>query len=259
MSVSVFVASGVTSSLFASLLVLLNEKRMRKAFTFYAPFRAESDKNRIDELEKEGVYFLRENTGIGFHRTLWLSTHVDLEYLHAQSKTTPTLAINSAAILDIIPEGKPTNNYQAAKMDLYKLPFVKNIISGFFIQDVHQFPWASKGLHGDTSNRVFSGANVQENMREDPWWQKSYCVTPISILCMAIIRWLEAPEELDKTTIICSATPFRRSDLRLVSNAYITPEAKFNFLPAIVGQGTISDEAVILACRKAYMLQNSFI
>lgn len=71
----IFVAGGVTSSLFASLLPLLHN------FTVYANTRASSDPNKITELTKLGVKLNADMTGVHVDRVLWFSTHDDVPLL----------------------------------------------------------------------------------------------------------------------------------------------------------------------------------
>ena len=125
---------------------------------------------------------------------------------------TPTLAINSGAILDIISGAhseESANAYQKSKLALIRVPGLYNFIPGFFIQDLQDPDWASKGLHGDTTDTVF-----QKEFVKDFAWDKAYRVTPKSILVNTILSWIQNPEHFSLVTRVCSEIPYKRSELR---------------------------------------------
>lgn len=257
MSLNVFVASGITSSLFASILTTLQKEKLLDQFVFFAPIRKESNQLIVEELQKHAIHFIAPDTNIKFDRTLWLSTHTDVDYLTKQAAVMPTLAINSGAILDILSgkqDAATANAYQKEKLALYNVPLLYNFVPGFFIQDVERQPWQSKGLHGDTTKKLFDHI-----FTDDGWWQKTYAVTPMSYISAAVINWLSKPNTFDKTVIMCSQRPFRRLDLRLVAGGLnIVPEFEnLSLLPVANEQPfAISTEDVIFACRRAARLHN---
>lgn len=259
MSLNVLVASGITSSLFASILTTLQKEKLLDQFVFFAPIRKESNQHIVEELQKHSIHFIAPDADIKFERTLWLSTHTDVDYLTKQAAAMPTLAINSGAILDILngkQEAATANAYQKEKMALYNVPLLYNFVPGFFIQDVERQPWQSKGLHGDTTKKLFDHIFVDVH---DGWWQKTYAVTPMSYITAAVINWLSKPNTFDKTVIMCSQRPFRRFDLRLFAGGLtIAPELENSSLLPVANEQpfAVSSEDVIFACRRAARLYN---
>ena len=255
MSLSILVASGATSCLFAALLTTIAKQRLQSKFSFFAPTRKESNPQIVEALQKLGIVFLDEEMlkQIKFERTLWLSTHTDTTILAQQAKLMPTLAINSAAILDIL-YGKQASGsasaYQKEKLDMYHVSLLYNFIPGFFIQDVERQPWQSKGLHGDTTEKIFAAPFVDVSL--DAWWQKAYCVTPLSFATASIINWLFKPHMFDKTMILCSRRPYRRFELRNFAGLPLTEELKQQqSLPVLYKDVPIDDEQVVKACKIA--------
>lgn len=252
MSLNILVASGVTSSLFAAILTTVSNKQTR--FNFFAPLRDESNPVKLEALQKLGIVFLNKDAlqQIKFDRTLWLSTHTDVEYLAKQAKLMPTLAINSAAILDIL-HGKQAeadaNAYQKDKLNLYRISLLYNFIPGFFIQDVERQPWQSKGLHGETTERLFATKFIDN---QDGWWQKTYCVTPLSYIATSLINWLSVPHTFDKTTVLCSQRPYRRFDLRHFAGLSTIEELEQQpRLPILYKDAQMDDAFVCKACKQA--------
>ena len=127
---SVFIISGVTSSLFSSLLPAISGK-----YNIFATTRPETSQQRIDVLRESGVKFISVQDALGrdFDRCLWLSTHDDADLLAKFSVKYPTLAINSGAIMDIVmgkQDPATANAYQKAKLALYNVPQVYSFIPG---------------------------------------------------------------------------------------------------------------------------------
>lgn len=243
---SIFIASGITSSLFASLLPMLTQYKL------YAPIRHESNPTKIQALKDANVVFVESFIDIhtiSFDRILWLSTHHgDMVLLEKYATDSFTLAINSGAILDIL-SGKQdeatTNIYQKSKLALYNVPKLYNFIPGFFIQDIADPGWASKGLHGDTTAKLFSAIHEYDGPDFD--WMKAYAVTPKSHICSKILAWINEPLSFEKTTIVSSEKAYTRKELR-----------EFELLPSNNNKTKhgVSQNDVISACRAAHFIFN---
>lgn len=207
----IYIVAGVTSSLFASLLPTI-----RGVYDVYATVRNESDPDRVAALRAAGIKFIstKEALGMSFARILWLSTHDDVGLL-VQFSSTPTVAINSGAIMDILmgkQDESTANAYQRSKMALYRVPGVYSFICGFFIEDLPVPSWASRGLHGDTTAKLFAR---DADPRFD--WNKAYSVTPKSYIVKALALWLEHPTEFQRAVIVCSDRQYRRHELRAMA------------------------------------------
>lgn len=203
----IYIPAGVTSSLFASLLPSLF------SYTLYATIRTDTDPQKIIELTKHDVLFTPRENSLKPDRILWFSTHDDVPYLTSQFPNTPILAINSGAILDIVmgrQDERTANEYQKSKLALYRADNICNIIPGFFIQDVKDPEWASKGLHADTTTKLF----LEQGNDKSEWWGKAYSVTPKSYIVRVILAWLASPESFPKASIVCSDRQYRRFELR---------------------------------------------
>lgn len=207
-SSSIYIPAGVTSSLFASLLPSLSD------YTIYATVRPESNPTVVEALVKHGVLFVPKDNNLHPDRILWLSTHDDVPYLsrYVEDKV-PILAINSGAIMDILTgrqDEATANAYQKSKLALHRAEGIYNIIPGFFIQDLKDPEWASKGLHGDTTVKLFS---TEQDPNFD--WGKAYSVTPKSYIVAVITNWLsEQIKAFPKTSMVCSDRQYRRFELR---------------------------------------------
>lgn len=240
---SIFVASGVTSSLFASLLPMISHHKL------YAPIRAESDPVKIQAIKDAGVEFApqEEYDHRIFDRVLWFSSHScseeELKRLERYAKEMPTMAVNSVAILGIL-RGKQdevtANAYQKDKLSLSRVPKLYNLFSGFFIQDVKDPEWANKGLHGDTTAIVFAD-KLYEGKDFD--WEKKFYVTPKSLFCSnCICKWIDKPNDFDTKNVFCSTISYSRKQLREFGQ---------------VGSFYMHDvwhESIVDACQMAYHL-----
>jgi len=262
----ILIAGGVTSNLFSALLPSFVDKE----YTLYAVVRKETNPDRVKVLSGYGVQFISKEESLTkmFNAVLWMSTHEDIEYLTSLSRNTPTLVISSAAIMDYY-LGKESeeqlNAYKRSKLALSRVPGVTTLIPGFYIEDVATPEWASRGLHGDTTDKLFT---VQTDAAFD--WNKSYSVTPKSFMIQIINRWLNVPRRFmrDEPVIACSNKVYRRWELRtfahlkLVTNLeYLSPipdEIYSKFSHPTCDDGTpitVSDEMVCMACGVAALLK----
>jgi hypothetical protein len=119
--------------------------------------------------------------------------------------------------------------------------------------------WASKGLHGDTTAKLFS----EHSPSPGEWWEKAYSVTPKSYIVRVILAWLLSPESFPKASIVCSDRQYRRFELR--KKAGLSYEG-YRFLP-ILNEPiykdfphppgfVLSETNVEEACEKAHRLIN---
>ncbi len=208
----IYIPAGVTSNLFTAIIHLFYQD------TVYATVRPSTDPNRIRHLAEAGVKFitLEQALEMQFDRVLWLSTHDDTELLAKFSANTPTLAIASGAIMDFfrgIQSEESLNAYQASKLAICRTPGIYVFIPGFYIEDIGTPDWASPGLHGETTSKLFSKAFYSS---PDFDWGKAYSVTPKSFMILAIYSWLKRPLLMpqNQPIIVCSDRQYRRHELR---------------------------------------------
>lgn len=255
----IFVAGGVTSNLFSALLPSF----LASEHCIFATVREETDQERVNILTKYGVRFIDKSESLRqhFHAVLWMSTHDDIEYLSCLAQKYPTLAISSAAIMDFY-LGKETetqlNPYKQSKLALSRIPAITTLIPGFYIEDIETPTWASKGLHGDTTIKLFGKYDSTFD------WNKAYSVTPKTVMVTVINEWLKHPDTFPKNepVIVCSDRIYRRWELRQLAGlgidtvACLPPndEAIYaEFTHATREDGTpiiISEQVVTMACRK---------
>lgn len=155
---NIYVASGVTSNLFSTLISL---KFIPTSVRIYATARPTS--NTLG-LEQCGVKFVDSVDQVpNVHRILWLSTHDDVELLTKLATIAPTLVISSGAIMDFVcgkQSEESLNPYQRSKLSIMRFPGVTKFVPGFFLEDMPLTTWAPKGLHGDTTQRRLTGPSV---------------------------------------------------------------------------------------------------
>lgn len=207
-----YVASGGSSSLFHYLYPTLVKRYRIYATEHRTPISFPGPGVKLVE-DEDGVPFKFDGTD----RIFWLSTHTDTEFLKRLVRTNvPILAINSAAVNDVVFGGKPVseaNAYQKAKLELlYTNGGVHNFICGFFIQDSPDE--GPKGLHTESNQRIFSSKKTTESEFD---WSKSMVVTPLSGLKSAILQWLKTPERFSNAhfyTKVHSKNTYRRDQLR---------------------------------------------
>ncbi len=249
---SIYVLAGVTSNLFASLLSVLPP-----TYTIFATVRVETNVDRVQILKDLGITFITHEQALErqFSRILWLSSHDDVELLGKFAKT-DTLAINSAAVMDLL-MGKQdlatANAYQKSKFALFSVPNVYSLIPGFYIEDMPVPDWASKGLHGDTTAKLFDPNQLATGFD----WTKAYSVTPKSFIVMCIKEWLVKPTIINKNSpvIVCTDRQYRRHELRRAAN--LAGEEGLLLLDHIYETFPhfqdihITHESVVTACIKA--------
>lgn len=208
-----YVAGGVTSNLYSALIPSFEQ------YNVFATVR--NDKTlRATKIQESGVTFITTeealNGTITFDRVLWLSTHDDPELLSKFSLKYPTLVISSGAIMDFY-RFKQTrdqlNAYQESKLALMKVPGVYAFVPGFYIADIPTPSWASKGLHGDTTGKLFGDSDYTN---PDFDWGKCYSVTPLSFMVKVVNEWIDHPQAFEPNTpiIVCSDRQYRRWELR---------------------------------------------
>lgn len=259
----IFIAGGVTSNLFSALLPgFIGSKHL-----IYATVRQETSADRVKVLSEHGVHFITKEEGLTktFDAVLWMSTHDDIEYLTALAQKVPTLAISSAAIMDYY-LGKETeeqlNGYKRSKLALARVPHITTLIPGFYIEDVVTPSWASRGLHGDTTDKLFA---VKADTTFD--WNKAYSVTPKSVMIQVINEWLMHPETFPRNEpiIVCSDRVYRRWELRERGATGLSCVEQFvlppipdpiysKFAHATTADGkpiTVSKDIVVLSCKIA--------
>ena len=114
-------------------------------------------------------------------------------------------------------KGKQTeeqlNSYQRSKLSICRSPGVTIFIPGFYIEDMKIQEWASRGLHGDTTLKLFN-KKFYDGKNFD--WSKTYSVTPKSKLVSYIIEWLIHPQTFPNNLpiIVSSDRQYRRWELR---------------------------------------------
>lgn len=249
---SIYIAGGVTSNLFSALLPGFLDLHHKIWATIREPI---VNIERIKALSDLGIKLISKEEGIqqSFDAVLWLSTHDDFEFLSQLAAKNPTLAISSAAIMDYY-LGKETedqlNSYKRSKLLLARIPNIVTLVPGFYIEDIPTPNWASKGLHGDTTLKLFD-----QNLDNSFDWNKMYSVTPKTSIVAIINEWLQTPNTFPKNqpVIACSDRAYRRWELRQMAGLSIPN----NCLPAqpdaIYTQfmhptTTISDECVRTSC-----------
>lgn len=212
--VSIYIISGVTSNLAASLVPVLQTSLQRVYATSSKPAAS----------IPAGVTLISHDEALArigdFSRALWLSPHDDVELVAKFATRLPTLVISSAAIMDVLSEDAVRNPYQRSKLAMARVPGVYCFVPGFFIDDIAELHHAGRpaGLHGDTSRKLY--ARVKDETLD---YTKRYSVTPKSFLVAAIAGGVWAtnhkPNEL---IIVCSDREYTRQELRdMVEGVYV--------------------------------------
>lgn len=256
---SIFIASGSTSNLFASCFSALSSN-----YTIYAKFpRIRNDAMRHLEATVRFVVSVEEMPTIP-HCILWLSPHDDIEALKKYSFIAPTLAMSSGAVTAFL-QGKQTreslNAYQRSKLAiLEEVEGLSAFIPGFFLEDVDLPRWASRGLHGDTTQKLFSSGPVPQDLD----LKKCYSVTPKSYIVRAIKAWVDTPLR-GQHFCVCSNREFYRWELRLFAGLLLPADFSVDHptegafgIPAPIYENMdhilerITDEHVFQACKRVY-------
>jgi hypothetical protein len=263
---NIFIAGGVTSNLFSALLPSF----IKAEHVISATVREATNPERVKVLSGYGVKFISKEESLKkmFNAVLWMSTHEDVEYLTLLSRNTPTLIISSTAIMDYH-LGKESeeqlNAYKRSKLALSRVPGVTTLIPGFYIEDVATPDWASRGLLGDTTDKLFA---AQADATFD--WNKADSVTPKSFMISMINRWLDVPKRFfqNEPIIVCSDTVYRRWELRAFGHLKNIPNSQL--LSPIEGEIyykfchptsdyaipiTVSHDMVRMACVVAALLK----
>ena len=236
---TVYVASGITSSLFNSLRPLLND------VTIYATVREGSKFVDPDILLVQSIYEIPNLPDCA----LWLSTHTDVAILSDLVSKIPTLFISSAGIMSYL-KGQQTkeslNEYQRNKLAFLEVPNLTTLIPGFFIEDVG----LTKGLHYDTTKALFSEDFPAIDL------SKAYSVTPKSFICSAIATFILKNSPPKGTYICCSEREYRRWELRRFSGleAELVGEAKLEPAYPQNNYFALTEDDIIEACTKTRKL-----
>lgn len=230
--ISVFVASGVTSSLFATIFAHFLGGSVKE---LVACVRVTDDKKKIEyrkSLMEQGVTLLEYKSELpetiqNFFqdvgspqknwRILWFSTHDDAKTLAYCAHIAPTLAIGSGAMLDFY-----TGKIDLAKIDSGTLKYLQGklrmaltsgvtvLLPGFFLEDNDKVPKTPGGLHHNTTKIL-----IQQAFEKDFKWGKAKYVTPKTMIANIVKKWLIAPESyLDKWYHVGSTKAWQRWELR---------------------------------------------
>jgi hypothetical protein len=252
--VSIYIISGVTSNLASSLVPVLRASLQRVYATSSKPAAS----------IPAGVTLISHEEALArsgdFSRALWLSPHDDVELVAKFAARLPTLVISSAAIMDHVMSGIPSeealNAYQRSKLAMTRVTGVYCFVPGFFIDDIASYEGQSKGLHGDTSRKLY--AHIKDETLD---YTKRYSVTPKSFLVAAIAGGVWAthhkPNEL---IVVCSDREYTRQELRdMVDRQYVptvpSDQDKYYKCTHLHGAKTrISELDVIRAVYVAYAI-----
>lgn len=227
----IFVASGFSSSLFSSLIPFIQYST--KATEVTGIVRPTDDPKKLKHQEfliKQGYKILKSTDIKGTvqkffaarndtenWRILWFSTLDDAETLRACADIAPTLAIGSGALIDYYTKTIPTSNpYIDGKLRMALTPGVTTLCCGFFLENNPYTPNTPSGLHRDTT-RVLLG--IDRCSETDPekiakWYAKAYFVTPKTLACETINRWIENPhDKLNRWFHVGSTRTYSRAEL----------------------------------------------
>lgn len=255
---NIYVATGVTSNLFASLLPSLCSAR----HIIYGTLRKRAlhvpgEQEREDALRASGVQFVDECPA-QVDRILWLSPHDDPEHLARLVAQAPTLFISSAAVMDYYRgavKESALNTYQRSKLSMMRVRGVSSLVPGFYLEDMGALPkWASQGLHGASSRKLFA-----DTMDTTFDWTKCYSVTPKSALALAITGWIFDPTTvpIDMPVMCCSECEYSRAEIRQLSGLPLDFDIPFvhhgqlRKYSQFTSTGDITHGDVVLACQEA--------
>lgn len=270
---TIVVVSGVTSSLFASLIPFFRFSA-KKIIGFVRPTE---DKDKIAHrkyLESAGVRLISTTSGdpviycSQFNREnarfLWLSTHDDAQQLAKFAAIAPTLAIGSGAMLDFymgrtdltkLPE--QGLSYIQGKVRMALTEGVTTLLPGFYLEDDPSVPVTPSGLHRETTAKI-----VAPEFDVNYSWDKPKYVTPKSFLAEMIVRWCANPEPYLNHWYHCGTDrAYNRWEVRVLCGQDVPTEVKEQHLiqaPVYLkeAQRTVSafgvkcdDENIAEACR----------
>jgi hypothetical protein len=228
----VFIASGITSSLFSSLIPFLRYS----AKEVYGVVRDTEDaekRKHLDYLRYQGCNLVQISNGNSLSKTienffkilnmtkseidnwriLWFSTHDDRETLDVCARIAPTLAIGSGAMIDFYLGSVPkSNDYIDSKLRMALTPNVTTLCCGFFLEDDPNIPPSPSGLHRDTTLILTKCTN---GIIADPkWWSKGYYLTPKTFVCEAIVRWIaDSHNKIGKWYHVGSIRTYSRAEI----------------------------------------------
>jgi hypothetical protein len=259
---NILIASGGTSNLATSLVLCGGP------FMFYAISRASSNENAVRGMKALGVRFVPSESHVpDVHRILWLSPHDDVKRLEYLAQIAPTLVMSSGAVMGFLC-GKESEDalspYQKAKLSVLRAKNVTKFIPGFFIEDMILPHWASNGLHGETTKRIF---DIRDNDNDGFNWGKQYSVTPKSFICSAIQKWTTGSEvgvgsvinDCENFFAVCSDREYCRWELREFSSLPAPQKVKLESPPIYRDCAHIDrlhEEMIVLSCIKAQELNS---
>lgn len=218
------VATGVTSSLFASLLPAFRYMDVK----LIGVIRETNDPAKLKHqqyLTRMGVDLVKDIHHATWHinspvRYLWLSTQelpTDARELGQLSAQHPTLAIGSGAMLDfykghidLTTAPMPVVSYVQSKVRMALTKGVTTLLPGFFIEDDPSVPMTPSGLHRETSAKI-RAIELDESYN----WSKPKYVTPKTFIVKIIVKWCLNPTPyLDKWYHCGSDRAYNRWELR---------------------------------------------
>lgn len=261
MNLQLFVASGVASSLFSSLLPFLryctnNPFSGNKITGIVRPTTDEGKLRHRKFLRQQGVKLIEMHENENIQRTLanwvhiygggvekqkefkkntrilWLSTHDDAKTLAYCASLAPTIAIGSGAMLDFL-SGKIdiTNaddgvvNYVQGKLRMALTPDVTTLVPGFFLEDDIRNPLCPTGLHLDTTEWL-----LEDVLEPDYNWGKGKYVTPKTFICEIIRMWIINPDPyLGKWFHCGSSRTYQRWEIREGADLDVEDELKVKY------------------------------
>jgi hypothetical protein len=159
------------------------------------------------------------------------------------------------------------NAYQRSKLAICRVPNVYAFIPGFYLEDIPTPPWASKGLHVDSTLKIFR-ADGHVTAGPDFDWGRAYSVTPKTFIVTAIMAWLADNTIIptNEPIIVCSDRVYSRHELRSAAGlpyplggngiekvASAEPiYQKFHHVPGM----SVSEKDVVISCRTAAAFQS---
>lgn len=244
MTTKIFVVSGVTSSLFVSLLPYFRYSVSQ----IVGLVRHTDDISKLEHivyLRSCGVEIITQSNSIcdditiffntssispaKHWRFLWLSTHDDAQTLRYCANMAPTLAIGSGIMIDyyngkvdLTKAPKTVVEYIQGKLRMALTPNVTTLCPGFFLEDDPSTRKTPGGLHRESTLAIFSN----ELLPTFDWGKPKY-VTPKSFLAECIMRWYINPTpHLGKWYHCGSELAYHRWQLRQMSGFEIALSIK---------------------------------
>lgn len=254
---NLYVATGITSSLFAALLPHLSGYNVVGSVReLTLPSDATEDqKQKYDEqvahreyLEDRGVALVNydgTSEGLGKSidsqmtgkdrnqwRILWFSSHDDQANLLKCANYADTIAIGSGAMVDFylgkidLTTTQPgVIAYIQSKLRMALTPGVTLFCPGFYVEDDATIPRTPGGLHHDTQD-VLLKPECDVNFN----WGKAKYITLKSELVRGILQWIaNSSPYLNKWYLVGTERPWQRWELREAMYKDVPQETKDKF------------------------------